>query len=376
MGRRRVIGVAIDIAWPGKHHQATVRGILDAARERNWRCVLDPFLEKTAGYDGVIARATRPLAHRLRRARIPAVNVWVNSPDRTLPRVVPDQAAAGRLAAEHLKARGFRRFAFLGHPRDLNTTLHGSGFREVVDASGFPCSVRLIRHEPRSGPEWRAVQASLHGWIAEWVLPCGVFVADDFSARLLADVCRRKGLRLPDDVALVGFGNEELTCEMMEPALTSIEQGFERVGRRAVEHLARLLRGAAPRERTELVPPAGIVERASTDVFAVDDREVARALRTIADLSARPVRVPAIVAAVGTARRSLERRFRKSLGRTIHDQIVRAHVERAKRLLAGTDEPLKRVARDSGFRTPQQLSKLFRRSEGTTPLAFRRRARG
>jgi LacI family transcriptional regulator len=376
MGRRRVIGVAIDISWPGKHHQATVRGILDAARERSWRCVLDPFLEKTAGYDGVIARATRPLAARLRRARLPAVNVWVNSPDRTLPRVVPDQAAAGRLAAEHLKARGFRRFAFLGHPRDLNTTLHGSGFREVVDASGFPCSVRLIRHEPRTGPEWRAVQASLHDWIAEWVLPCGVFVADDFSARLLADVCRRKGLRLPDDVALVGFGNEELTCEMMEPALTSIEQGFERVGRRAVEHLARLLRGAAPRERTELVPPAGIVERASTDVFAVDDRDVARALRTIADLSARPLRVPAVVAAVGTARRSLERKFRKSLGRTIHDQIVRAHVERAKRLLAGTDEPLKRVARESGFRTPQQLSKLFRRSEGTTPLAFRRRARG
>jgi len=373
MGRRRVVGVAIDIAWPGKHHQATVRGILEAARERGWRCVLDPFLEKTAGYDGVIGRATRTLAARLRRARIPAVNVWVNSPDTSLPRVVPDQAAAGRLAADHLIVRGFRRFGFLGHPRDLNTTLHGAGFREVVEAAGFPCTVRLIRHEPKSGPQWRAVQASLDAWISEWVLPCGVFVADDFTARLLADACRRKGLRLPDDVALVGFGNEELTCEMMEPALTSIEQGFERVGRRAVHLLARLLRGSRSQARPEVVAPAGIIERASTDVFAVDDREVARALRSIADLSSRPVRVPAVVAAVGMARRSLERRFRKSLGRTIHDQIVRAHVERAKRLLAGTEEPLKRVAKESGFRTPQQLSKLFRRSEGLTPLAFRHR---
>ena len=375
MGRRRVIGVAIDIAWPGKHHQATVRGILDAARDRGWRCVLDPFLETTAGYDGVIARATRPLAARVRRARLPAVNVWVNSPDRSLPRVLPDQKAAGRLAAEHLKSRGFRRFAFLGHPRDLNTQLHGDGFRDVVEASGFPCSIRLIRQEPRTAPEWRAVQASLDAWISQWALPCGVFVADDFSARLLADACRRKGLRLPDDAALVGFGNEELTCEMMDPSLTSIELGFERVGRRAVEALARLFRGGGASVKTELVPPAGIVERASTDVFAVDDRDVARALRTIADLSSRPLRVPAVVAALGTARRSLERRFRKSLGRTIHDQIVRAHVERAKRLLAGTDEPLKRVAKESGFRTPQQLSKLFRRSEGMTPLAFRRRSR-
>jgi LacI family transcriptional regulator len=375
MSRRRVIGVAIDIAWPGKHHQATVRGILDGARDRGWRCVLDPFLEKTSGIDGVIARATPTLAARLRRARLPAVNVWVNSPDRSLPRVLPDQAAAGRLAAEHLKARGFRRFAFLGHPRDLNTKLHGDGFQEVVAAAGFPCSVRLIPNDPRSGPQWRAVQAALDAWVSGWVLPCGVFAADDFSARLLADVCRRKGLRLPDDAALVGFGNEELTCEMMEPALTSIEQGFERVGRRAVERLARLFRGGASSGKAELVPPTGLVERASTDVFAVDDRDVARALRAIADLSARPLRVPTVVAAVGTARRSLERRFRKSLGRTIHDQIVRAHVERAKRLLAGTDDPLKRVAKESGFRTPQQLSKLFRKSEGLTPLAFRRRSR-
>ena len=106
-----------------------------------------------------------------------------------------------------------------------------------------------------------------------------------------------------------------------------------------------------------------------------DAHAAGHSLRTIADLSARPLRVPAVVAALGTARRSLERRFRKSLGRTIHDQIVRAHVERAKRLLAETEEPLKRVAKESGFRTPQQLSKLFRRAEGLTPLAYRRRSR-
>jgi LacI family transcriptional regulator len=374
MGRRRVVGVAIDIAWPGKHHQATVRGVLEAARERGWRCVLDPFLDRLRDVDGVIARATRDTAARVKRAGIPAVNVWVNSPDRSLPRVVPDQAAAGRLAADHLKARGFRRFGFLGHPRDVNTELYGGAFRDRVESAGFPCTIRRIRHEPRSAAQWRSVQAALDAWISEWVLPCGVFVADDFTARLLADACRRRGLRLPDDAALVGLGNEELTCEMMMPSLTSIEMGFERVGRGALDMLDRLLRGcAAP--RPILVPPAGVVERASTDVFAVDDREVARALRAIAELSGRPVRVPMVVEAVQGARRSLERRFRKSLGRTIHEEIQRAHVERAKRLLAATDEPLKRVARDAGFRSPQQLSKRFRRLEGATPLAFRRRHR-
>jgi LacI family transcriptional regulator len=375
MGRRRVVGVAIDIAWPGKHHQATVRGILEAARERGWRCLLDPFLDRLREVDGVIARATRQAADRVRRARIPTVNVWVNSPDRALPRVVPDQAAAGRLAADHLIARGFRRFGFLGHPRDVNTDLYGGAFRQRLESEGLPCSILRIANEPRSASQWRATQAALETWISRWVLPCGVFVADDFTARLLADACRRRGLRLPDDAALVGLGNEELTCEMMEPSLTSIEMGFERVGRGAVEMLERLLRGRGAPPRPVLVPPAGMVERASTDVFAVDDREVARALRAIAELSGRPVRVPMVVEAVQGARRSLERRFRKSLGRTIHEEIQRAHVERAKRLLASTDDPLKRVAREAGFRSPQQLSKRFRRLEGTTPLAFRRRHR-
>lgn len=362
----RTIGVAIDIVWPVKHHQALVRGILDAARGRGWRCVLDPFLESLS-YDGVILRATRALARRVRR--IPAVNVWVNSPDRTLPRVLPDQAAAGRLVAGHLLARGFRRFGFLGHPRDLNSRLQLGGFRGAL--SGLPCSTAWVRHEPRTAAQWRRAQRTVEAWIPTWTLPCAVFAADDLTARILADACRRRGLRLPDDVALVGFGNEELTCEMTEPALTSLEQGFERVGRRAVEVLSGLLRGRRP-SRPVLVPPVGIVERASTDVFAVEDRDVARALRAIAERSARPLRVPDVVEAVALSRRSLERRFRAALGRTVHDEIVRAHLERAKRLLAAGDEPLKRVALLSGFRSPPQLSKVFRRVEGITPLAFRR----
>jgi LacI family transcriptional regulator len=357
---KKTLGVAIDLTWPVKHHQALVRGILEAARERGWRCVLDPYLESLA-YDGVILRATRALAHRV--GRIPAVNVWVNSPDRRLPRVLPDQAAGGRLAAEHLQSRGFRRFGFLGHPRDLNSRLQLDGFRSALKT--LPCSTAWIGREPRTASDWRRAQRTVEAWIPTWTPPIGIFASDDLAARILADACRRRGLRLPDDVGLVGFGNEELTCEMMEPALTSVEQGFERVGRRAVEALFR------PRSRPILVPPARLVERASTDVFAVDDRDVARALRVIADRTDRPLRVPEVAHAVALSRRTLERRFRASLGRSIHDEIIRAHVARAKRLLVSTEEPLKRVARLCGFRSPQQLSRVFVLSERKTPLAFR-----
>ncbi|MFN3484000.1 MAG: substrate-binding domain-containing protein [Planctomycetota bacterium] len=378
MAVRKTIGIAIDPEWPHKHHQGVLRGILEAGEERGWRCELDPFVGRAPGgrYDGIIARAGRSLVHYARRSGVPVVNVWVNSPDRTLPRVVPDQAEAGRIAAAHLLERGFRRFGFLGHPGDLNSMLLFEGFRTAVAAAGARCERLLVPHGTHSPSRWRRVQSALAGWIRTWRAPLGILAADDLHARFLIEAARRLGVRIPEEAGIVGCGNAEITCGMMVPALTSVEYGFERVGRRAVELLDRLMRGARPPARPVLVPPVGVVARLSTDVFAVDDPDVRKALRVIWELSRRPLKVAQILEAVPLSRRTLERRFRTVLGRGVHEQIVRAHVERARRLLAETDEPVKQVARDSGFRSPQQLSRVFRLCEGMTPLAFRRRHRG
>ncbi len=380
MARKRTVGIAIDPEWPYKHHQGILRGILQAGAERGWRCELDPFAGSGprggARYDGIIARAGRALARYARRAGIPAVNVWVNSPDRSLPRVVPDQVEAGRMAAAHLLDRGFRRFGFLGRRNDQNSRLLFEGFRSTVETAGGNCRRLLVQREARSAERWHRFQSRLAAWIRSWTPPAGILAADDLYGRHLAAACARLGLRVPDDFGIVGCGNTEITCEMMSPSLTSVEHGFERVGRRAVELLDALMRGGRRPDGPVLVPPNGPVARLSTDVFAVEDRDVARALRVIWELSGRPLKVPAVMAQVPLSRRTLERRFRRALGRGIRDEIERAHVERAKRLLAGTDEPLKTIAFRAGFRNPQQLSKAFRRREGITPLAFRRRHRG
>lgn len=121
-----------------------------------------------------------------------------------------------------------------------------------------------------------------------------------------------------------------------------------------------------------LLPPAGIVTRRSSEVFAVDDPAVAAALRAIQAGSGRPMTVALLQKEIPVSRRTLERRFRKALGRTLHDEIRRAHLERAKRFLIETHEPLKTVALRAGFRDPQQFSRVFRAAEGRTPLDYRR----
>jgi LacI family transcriptional regulator len=132
------------------------------------------------------------------------------------------------------------------------------------------------------------------------------------------------------------------------------------------------MNGEAPPAEAELVPPAELVLRQSSDLFVADDPLVARALRLIAENSPTLRRVQEVAAAVAVNRRTLERRFRASVGRTVAEEMTRLRLNRTKRRLVETDLPLKSVALDAGFRTANHFSKVFTRVEGMTPTAYRR----
>ena len=130
--------------------------------------------------------------------------------------------------------------------------------------------------------------------------------------------------------------------------------------------------GKSPPSQPQLLSPVEIVVRQSTDVMAVDDLLVSRAFRFIAENSHRPIQVDDVANAVAITRRSLERRFRAVLGRTIADEITRLRMDRVKRLLVETEESIKTLAVQSGFGNPIQMCKVFRRIEGITPSEFRK----
>jgi LacI family transcriptional regulator len=283
-----------------------------------------------------------------------------------------DFPAAGALAAAHFRGRGLRRFGFVGQERNAAGELLLQGFREAVQADGFDVDVLRVGADPQDGAGWMRIQRPLGRWTRSLRPPVGVLTSSDILARYLCAHGTTAGLRIPDDLAVVGSGNTMLLCELLDPAISSLDHGFERVGRRAAELLEALMAGRTLPPSPVRVPPSGLVPRRSSDVFAVEDAGVAAALRAIWASSHRPTKVAGVLAAVPTSRRTLERRFRELLGRTVHDEIRRAHVEQAKRLLVETADPLKAVATRSGFRDPQQFSRVFRASEGLTPGEYRR----
>jgi LacI family transcriptional regulator len=328
--------------------------------------------------DGVIAHVfTNTLAEALTRLRGPRVNVSAVLSDLPIPRVGVDDVRCGVLAAEHLIDRGIRRFAFVGHPDHAYSVRREMGFRRAIETAGY----RLVcYHEPRGrafdplGRLW-TLDENIHRWIGALAKPAGIFAPNDIWGEQLTEVCRQTGLRVPEDVAIVGVDNDDLLCRLARPSLSSIALPGGRVGYEAAALLDRLLAGGATPRQPLLLAPLGVVSRRSSDLVAAADPQVIAAVRFIREQGHRPLTAKEILRAVPISRRSLERRFRRELGRTLLEEIHRVHIERARRLLADTDLPMPVIASRSGFSDAKQLSVRFRQATGLTPTMYRRRFR-
>ena len=389
MPNRRRVALMLELVWPFKRHIGAFAGIQKYAGEQGWETTIDEVVydrlplrrTKSLPYDGVIARATKPLAERANRLRLPVVNVWLSSPVRdVLPGVFADFAAAGRQRAEHLLARGFRNFATIICRGDQGGEVEMKEFRRVVVGAGYSCAsttVSLTGMEPHN---WRATEGAITSWMDNLQPPVGLYAAHDIFARLVAQLSSDRGWRVPQDVAIIGGQNENIACEQPPPSLTSMEFGYERVGYEAAQLLGRLMDGRDNKKKTKsravpehiLVRPRGLVVRESTDFHAVDDELVAGALTFIADRSHLNIGQAEVSRAVATGTKTLQRRFQKVLGRTITQEIRRVRIERAKRELTQTDRPLEEISRETGFGPRKRMYEVFCRDVGLSPSQYRR----
>jgi LacI family transcriptional regulator len=379
------VALMLDLQWPYKRHSQIFAGIQRYAGERGWTSILDEFAHHTLGrkqtaanrYDGIVARANHPLARRAARLGVPAVNVWPSSPARhLLPGVFPDSTESGRLVAEHLLSRGFRTFATLTSPKNVDNDLEVEEFTRVVREAGFGCASAYVSQNPyRDLAHWKNTVRLIDRVMRVWKSPIGVYVGQEVYGRLVVQAAHRRGWRVPQDMAIVAGKNEETLCEHPHPSLTSVEIGYDRIGYAAAELLDRLMGGEGPPADPIRLSPQGLVVRESTDFFAVDHDVVAAALAYIAANSHRGVGPDDVAAAAKVETRTLQNYFQKTIQRPIATEIRRVRIERAKRELAQSDRPLTLIARDVGFGTIQRLYEVFRRELGMSPGDYRKQHR-
>ena len=374
------VAIAIEMEWGFKHHLETYAGCQKYADEVGWVSTITPrderILKVTSDappFDGIIARATEALTNSAKKLNIPIVNVWLNSPVTNIPTVNSDFRATGVMAANHLLGRGFQRFGFMGFQRDIDSRLQAEGFRDTVRNAGFPCTNYRFSRTGMEGKAqgWEIFNRELEEWIDTWEPPIGIAVCRDLYCRYLIDACRRKSLNVSQDVAIVGRGNEPIICNSPSPTLTSIDMGHEQIGYRAARILEQMMNGEQVSMDTILLPPSELIPRQSSDAYAAEDPLVAKAMRYIAENCDNTIKVDDVCKAIATSRRTLERKFRESVDRSIAQEITRLRIESAKRRLVYSDAALKSIAMDSGFRNSDQFYKVFQRVEGMPPSKFR-----
>ncbi len=324
--------------------------------------------------DGVLAYIEDPaFARLLRRRRLPAVELFGHRSDLRLPQVANDDDAIGRLAAAHFLERQFQHFAFSGYPDEAWASRRLNGFQQEVAGLGSFSSAFFPRNTG-SLAAYEKDQARLGTWLAGLPKPVGLMACSDRHAQRVLDACRTKGLSVPEDIAVIGVDNDEQTCRLATPPLSSVIDNPRKIGFEAARMLGEIMAGGTPRKQpsTLAIPPVGIATRQSTDITATNDPLVKRALQIIRQQAAQGMTAEQLVGQLKVSRSVLFRRFKKVLGRTPLQEINYIRLDRVKILLRQTDLTLEAIAGRTGFGHSEYLSVMFKRETGVPPSVFRK----
>jgi LacI family transcriptional regulator len=364
----------------GDFHRQVTRGIIDFSHQFadvNFAVGFEPSPEELAalGDVGLICFAgNHALIATARQLGRPCVALGSSHREPDAPQVLTDEPLLGRMAAQHFAELGLRHFAFTGHSDWPFTQPRLRAFTRALRTMGLKAPSRFVRLYYTQGRRV-PIDTELQLWLSELPKPCGVLAATDYIAQEVIVASRRAGLRVPDDLAVLGVDNDDIASALSPVAISSIAIPAYAYGYEAARLLHEQWNTPRTRSRVVRISPVRTVQRASTDLLAIDDPDVAQAIRLIRDHAHESIDVAWVAARLPVSRRSLERKFKHVTGQTLLDRIHQVRFDHIKRLLAETDLPLKIIARRTGMVNAKWLSDSFRKYAGVTPTAYRQQFR-
>ena len=219
---------------------------------------------------------------------------------------------------------------------------------------------------------WENEKNIMTKWLKSLRKPVAILSCNDDRGRDILEVCRIAGFAVPEEVAVLGVGNHETTCELHHVPLSSICTNREKAGFEAAKILDQKMKREQIDQDNICIEPTGVIDRQSTDILAIEDTLVAQALRYIRK-KGRMTQVNDIVDECAISRRNLERRFRKVLNCSINQEITRIKIEQISKLLINTQMPISKIANALGYESLDYLSRFFRGRIGISPKAYRKK---
>jgi len=357
--------------------EKVVEGITDCARqEMNWRFTrfperLSPSLDWLRGWrgDGAFVAITSEDDVKIARSLpFPVVNLTAYYSCEGVTTVTADHQLIGRMAAEHLLGRRFQKFGYYGTKDLYYSQLRKEGFVAAVRKQGGTCTCLEVSHHLDSMHTWVEQEKELEQWLLSLQPPVAVMASNDLRADILMEVCRRLGLQVPVQIAVIGVDNDPVFATHVQPSLSSVARNDQEAGRVAARQLMALMNGSISAGELTHIAPAGVIARQSTEVLAIEDAQLRSVIQQMRQHIGERFGVERLLEMTHWSRRRLETRFQEQLGEAPYSFINRLRVEEALRLLK--QEPkhqLSQVAAACGFSDLRHFRLAFRRLTGQSP---------
>lgn len=373
--------VILSIDTSGTMTRSLVRGIVRYSRNQgSWLFhlhvnpdeVTPEQIKKRFYPDGVIVR-DRAENLKLIELGLPTVVMVADlSPREGISNVITDDAAIGKLAAQHLIERGLSHFAYFGDDKPWSRKRLES-FKKVLGRNRFKVEACI---QPRSRLEQSLTKKDfdlIADWLKSLPKPVGLMAAHDECGQKILNVCNTLEIDVPQEVAVIGVDNDELICDLTDPPLSSIATDAERAGYEAARALSKQMANRKRAEKNIYIRPLYVVPRQSTDILNVEDEAVAKAIHCIRSHAREIIQVSDVVEAAGVSRAALYKRFHQLIGHSISSEIRYVRANEIARLLVETDMSISKIALSMGYRNIAHVARFFRHEKGLTPQEYRKK---
>ncbi|OHB44344.1 MAG: hypothetical protein A2Y13_09175 [Planctomycetes bacterium GWC2_45_44] len=330
---------------------------------------------KNAGFDGAIAYIpNQDKAKKVSFKGLPAIVAHYTEESKlyNIPYIVCNNKAIGKMASAFFNERGFRNLSFYGFAGFDWSMQRQDSF--VSANAGLGIETKLYLTTSDSFTKNTAMEKQkLANWLKKLPNPMAILAANDDLGIRLVQICQENNIKVPADIAILGIDNDEIDCNLTTPSLSSISYNSKDAGFQAAEMLDGLMNGQTIDKHIIFIHPIEVINRQSTNIFAVGDKEVLKALDFIKTNSRSILQVDDIATAIGMSRRNLARKFKNHLEMSIHDAIRQARTEGIRHMLIDTDLPITQIAISLGFTDASHISRYFKVQTGITPVEYRKK---
>lgn len=316
--------------------------------------------------DAIIGRWDDRKMDLLDSVDIPVVLQNNKSRSQVFSNLTGDYDSTGRMAAEYFRKKLYRDYAFFGIRDIVWSEERCEGYRKEV-----------LSHNGRFYSYMEQISGDDRDQIIEWLKslpkPAALFCCDDAHAQFITETCKIAGIRVPEDIGILGVDDDDLLCTISDPQLSSVQMDVERGGYMTCKLLHQNILSRSRKPFNVSIAPLGIKERASTSFLDVTDPHVLKLIKIIDSDYANEVKMDTLLQMVPLSRRSIEMRFKKATGYTIYQYLLSVRVEHFAYLITTTDRPYMDIAYEVGFRDLSNVSRTFRKYKGCTPIEWRKR---